>query len=156
MEGQKCIRQSFGWRCCGINRFLSLIALYSNNSVPDFFCNSTEHNFANKPLRTNMKNRARLALLSLISSSQSFYSIGLIQKKKKLISNPQSRQQDLFDAKVGTSQSVLLNRHGLLELLHPHYAQTWSSLSPLFSLLHSNTHFCELVHLPTGKGWMWQ
>lgn len=30
-----------------------------------------------------MKNRARLALLSLISSSQSFYSIGLIQKNRK-------------------------------------------------------------------------
>lgn len=127
MEGQTCIRQSFGWRCCGINRFLSLIALYSNNSVPEFFCNGAEQNFANKPLGTNMKNRARLAWISQISSSQS---IGLIQKKvsqhwldsekqKKLIPNPQSRQQDLVDAKVGTSQSVLLSRDGLLECSIP-------------------------------------
>lgn len=152
MEGQKYIRQSFGWRCCGINRFLSLTALYWNNSVPEFFCNSTEHNFANKPLGTNMKNRARLALPSLISNLQSFYSIGLIQKNRKSSHLTLSRGSRTCLMPQWANPKVLC-WDGLVELLHPHHAQT-SPHCPL--CFPSFTRVCELLHLPPGKGWMWQ
>lgn len=151
MEGQKYIRQSFGWRCCGINRFLSLTALYWNNSVPEFFCNSTEHNFANKPLGTNMKNRARLALLSLISNLQSFYSIGLIQKNRKSSHLTLSRGSRTCLMPQWANPKVLC-WDGVVELLHPHHAQT-SPLSPLLSLLHPCLWAAPFT---PGKGWMWQ